>query len=300
MTSVFHTRNTGNILVLSAAILWGTTGTAQAFAPSGFNPLVIGSLRLLVAGLLLLLVSLFRGNLSSIRHCKKIPLFLAAVLAAGYQLCFFSAVARTGVAIGTVVGIGSAPILGGLLGRIFCHESLHGRWFVATLLAISGCGLLSFSAGHHVHVDIIGIFLALGAGACYAGMTVLLKEALQYSEAMSVMAVVFFLAALMLIPVLLYSDLHWLLQPRSLMVILHLGLVATAIPYILFARGLQKTTVTIATILTLAEPMTAASLGILILHESMNLQVIGGIALIFTGLGFLIVMEQLQKKRITL
>ena len=32
--------------VLMAAILWGTTGTTQAFAPAGFDPMVIGTLRL--------------------------------------------------------------------------------------------------------------------------------------------------------------------------------------------------------------------------------------------------------------
>ncbi len=300
MNSVLPTRNAGNILVLLAAVLWGTTGTAQACAPEGFNPLVIGSLRLLIAGLLLLLLSALKGSLSSILRCRKIALVLAALLAAGYQLCFFSAVAKTGVAIGTVVGIGSAPLIGGLLGRLFRQERLQGRWYIAVLLAITGCTFLSCANGHQVHVDMTGILLALGAGACYAGMTIVLKEVLQHSEAISVMAVVFSLAAIMLIPVLLCNGLQWLLQTRSLLVVFHLGLVATAIPYILFARGLRVTTVTTATVLTLAEPMTAASLGILLLHEPMNLQVLAGIVLIFAGLGFLILMEQYQHRRMSL
>jgi len=40
-------------LVLMAAMLWGTTGTAQAFAPEGAQPEVVGTLRLLIGGVAL-------------------------------------------------------------------------------------------------------------------------------------------------------------------------------------------------------------------------------------------------------
>src|ERR1700685_4509757 len=42
----------------------------------------------------------------------------APVAVACYQLCFFSAVRLTGVAIGTVVAIGSAPVFTGLISRL--------------------------------------------------------------------------------------------------------------------------------------------------------------------------------------
>ena len=98
--------------VLGAALLWGTTGTAQAFAPSGFDPGVIGALRLLVGGIALLGLALYRRELGRLRDWNWLPLCMAAVFTASYQLCFFAAVARTGVAVGTIVGIGSAPVIG--------------------------------------------------------------------------------------------------------------------------------------------------------------------------------------------
>ncbi len=39
------------LFILAAAVLWGTTGTAQALAPQSAQPLAIGSLRLLVGAL---------------------------------------------------------------------------------------------------------------------------------------------------------------------------------------------------------------------------------------------------------
>ena len=42
----FFNRQSGVFLVLAAAMLWGTSGTAQRFAPGGYDPLVIGALLL--------------------------------------------------------------------------------------------------------------------------------------------------------------------------------------------------------------------------------------------------------------
>ncbi|WP_367457253.1 EamA family transporter [Terribacillus saccharophilus] len=97
------------LFVLFAAILWGTTGTAQAFAPATAHPIAIGAARLAVGGLFLLLVTLLLGKL----NLKSWPIgltLLAAFCMACYQPLFFSAVHQTGVAVGTVIAIGSAPI----------------------------------------------------------------------------------------------------------------------------------------------------------------------------------------------
>ena len=277
----------GHWLILGGAILWGTTGTAQAFAPAGFDPLVIGTLRLLVGGLSLLLVAVMQRGMGRFEFRKPLRFFLAAVLISGYQLCFFTAVAKTGVAIGTVVGIGSAPIAGGLLGFFFRGEKLGRRWLLATILAISGCTLVSLTGGM-VTVDLVGILLAIGAGTFYAAFALVLKSLLEDNSSVPVIAVIFCLGALILSPLLLTSNTDWLLQPRTIGVILHLGVAATAIPYLLFAWGLRTTQVSTATTLSLAEPMTAATLGIVILGEQMNLQAGSGIFLIFLGLAVLI------------
>ncbi len=56
--------STGGVwLILLAAMLWGTTGTSQALAPTGANPVVIGALRLAVGGAALLVLAWVRGGL---------------------------------------------------------------------------------------------------------------------------------------------------------------------------------------------------------------------------------------------
>src|SRR5690554_6286870 len=104
----------GSLLILLAAMLWGTTGTAQALAPVGATPLAVGTLRLAVGGGALVLVSALRGTLH-VRHWRHPAALLAAAGVAGYQASFFGGVARTGVAVGTLVAIGSAPVIAGIV-----------------------------------------------------------------------------------------------------------------------------------------------------------------------------------------
>ena len=287
----------GHWFVLGAALLWGTTGTAQAFAPAGYNPMVIGALRLLIGGIALLGLTLYRRELGRLSDYKWLPILLAAAFTASYQLCFFAAVAKTGVAIGTIVGIGSAPIFGGLLGLIFRGEKPSRCWLIATILAIIGCALLSLSGGE-IAIDPLGILLAIGAGASYAAYTLMIKGLLENHAPNAVMAVVVCVGAIIISPVLINCDLNWLLLPRSIGVVLHLGLATMALSYWLFARGLQTVQVGTAVTLSLAEPMTAATLGVLVLGEQLNSQAFFGISLIFAGLVVLVLRRKTGSQQV--
>src|SRR3954465_4975337 len=99
--------------VLLAALCFGTTGTAQALGPDGLAPAGVGAARILVGGALLAAVAVLAGG--SLRALPRPPVLAAAAGVAAYQLCFFAAVADTGVAVGTIVALGSAPALAGAL-----------------------------------------------------------------------------------------------------------------------------------------------------------------------------------------
>jgi DME family drug/metabolite transporter len=293
MISKGMTSTGGQWLVLTAAVLWGTTGTAQAFAPAGVQPIVVGAVRLAVGGLALLLFAARQlpaarhGRLSNQTRLPIRPTLIGAASIAAYQLCFFAAVSLTGVAIGTIVAIGSAPILAGLLSWLVDRERPQRRWIMATLLAVAGCTVLIASGGT-LNVNAGGVLLALGAGAAYAVYAHSSKALLAEHTPDLVTAVLFSLGAVFLLPVLFISDLSWLSTGRGLMVALHLGLVATALAYILFTRGLQRIPVSSAVTLSLAEPLTAALLGILLLRERLTFPGLIGISLLLTGLFYLL------------
>jgi DME family drug/metabolite transporter len=276
----------GAWLILAAAVCWGTTGTAQAFAPPEAQSAVIGAARLALGSLTLLVFTHWRGSLP---HGRRFPFWntlLAGACMAAYQLFFFAGVRLTGVAVGTVVAIGSAPILAGLLARLLRGEPLERRWALATVLAVSGCALL-MASGRAIQVNAVGLLLALGAGASYAIFAVTSKTVLERTSPEAAMAVIFSLGALLLAPAYFTNDLAWLGQPRGFLVILHLGLVTVALAYSLFAYGLKQVPVASAATLTLAEPLTAGILGVFLLGERLPLPAWMGVGLIFAGLGIL-------------
>ncbi|MGN8648006.1 EamA family transporter [Gracilibacillus sp. HCP3S3_G5_1] len=273
------------LFILIAAVLWGTTGTAQSFAPLSAHPVAIGAIRLAIGGITLLVFVIIQGKFY-IRSWPKRTTFLAALAMAAYQPLFFSAVSWTGVAVGTVVAIGSAPILAGLLEWLLYRKTPDKRWLVATILAVIGCSLL-VSNDQAVTISSLGILMAVGAGLSFAAYTLFSKKLLENHRSENVVAVVFTCAAILLSPLLLLYDFSWLLQINGIIVALHLGILATAIAYLFFARGLLGTSASTAVTLSLAEPLTASVLGIVVVKEAITLQILLGLLLILAALIFL-------------
>lgn len=270
------------LLVLAAAALFGTTGTAQALGPDA-SPATVGAARVAIGGALLLIYASLNGEL----RARPWDLRLVAVsgLAVGiYQVSFFSSVSRTGVAIGTIVALGSAPALTGLLGRIVLGERPGRRWVFATMLATAGSALL-VAGGGSIGVDPLGVVLALVAGLGYAVYTLIGKSQLDAGHPpTAVMATAFATGALVLAPVLLLGDTGWLAKPSGLALAAYLGVFTSALAYVFFARGLQALPSATVVTLTLAEPLTATTLGVVVLGERPSLLAFGGAALVLSGL----------------
>jgi DME family drug/metabolite transporter len=276
-------KSRGSWLVLLAACLWGTNGTAQALAPQGAQPIIIGTLRIALGGLTLLAFALLRGSLRDGKRWPFWPTLVGAASMAAYQVFFFAGVARTGVAIGTIVGIGSTPILAGPISYLVRGERPSGRWALATLLGILGCALL-IATGEKIHLDLLGIFLAICAGASYAVFATVSKGLIEEHAPETVMAVTFCLGACFVLPLLVRADLRWLGQPSGYLVVLHLGVISAGLAYTLFARGLRLVPVATAASLTLGEPLTAGLLGVFFLREALTVVAGFGILLIIIGL----------------
>src|SRR5690349_8220390 len=114
----------GVLEVLGAAVLFGTTGTTASFAPASAGSVSIGSARLVVGGVGLLAALPWLGGdrRAAIALWGNRWGLTAGLMTAVYQVAFFAAVARAGVALATLVTIGSGPILVGLLSWALLRE----------------------------------------------------------------------------------------------------------------------------------------------------------------------------------
>ena len=280
-------RHRPTLALLSASVLWGTAGTASALAATGANPEAIGAARLAVGSLALLGVCAAchrRRHLVALwRWVSRRWVLAAGVATALYQAAFFQAVSSTGVAVGTLIVLGSAPTACGLLARWWSAEALPGGWVAATSCAIVGCALLVLPDAHGT-IRPIGVALAAVAGACYGVYTVSAKRLLSAGhDPLAVLATTLAAGAVLLAP-LLIGGLRPLLDLRGIVLVAWLGIVATALAYLLFARGLGTVAAAAAGTLGLAEPLTAAALGVVVLGERPGLIAGAGATLLLTGL----------------
>src|SRR6187551_2538251 len=172
------------IAVLVAALLFGTTGTAQALGPGGTTPLSVGAVRLVIGGTGLAVIAFVLAR----RHHAKAradqdaaprprfgarPLLLMVLTGAClalYQPLFFLGTTRNGVAVGTVVALGAAPIMAGVLEWGLTRRRPSGAWMGATAVATVGVIMLGMGgqADAAAGTDPLGLLGSLGAAACFA------------------------------------------------------------------------------------------------------------------------------------
>jgi drug/metabolite transporter, DME family len=280
--------------ILAAAILWGTTGTASSLAPAGAPPAAIGAAGLALGGLVLF---------ASVRGTRTLPttctrgerwlLVLGALAVAGYPVTFYPAVARSGVAVATVIALGSAPVFAGLLAWLTRQGTPTARWVAATIAAVIGCTVLVLGpvmTGHTASVNLAGMALAAVAGLSYAAYSLIAGRLIAHGHpSNAVMGAMFGGAAVLVLPILLGTGTGWLVTIRGAAVAVHLAVVTTFLAYRLFGYGLRHTAAQTATTLTLAEPAVATVLGVAVLGEHLPALSWCAMAVLATGLAFLTV-----------
>lgn len=271
-------KTSARLLIVISSIMWGTTGTTQGLLNNA-NPLSIGALRMLIGGVILFLLSYKDIQLKTI---NKRYILLSGFAMAMYQPLFFYAVKMTGVSIGTLFGLGSAPIFAGLI-QLMMKRSLKKQWLLGTSISIMGATII-FVTQSQIHIHFIGVVMALGAGLSYAIFTFSTARLVEDHSPSSMNGLIFLLSGIVLSPLLFFSDLSWLNSVVGALGALHLGITATAIPYTLFAYALKRLHAHEAVTITLIEPLTAAILGVLVLKEPMNISMVLGIGFILFGL----------------
>jgi len=252
-------------------------------------------MRIVAGGSLLALVAWRVADRSGARApTRQLPLGVvlvggAAVLA--YQPAFFAGVRLNGVAVGTVVALGAAPAMTGLLEWLVTRRLPSRPWFVATGCAVIGVALLGglfdrTDAG----ISLAGIAGSLGAALSYAVYAIAAKRLLEDgASATTAIGTLFGTGALMGAPFLLLVDLWWLRTASGLAMVAWLAGATVALAYVLFAIGLQSLKASTVSTLTLVEPMTASLLGLVLLDEHLSAPGWIGLVVLLAGVALLAV-----------
>ena len=290
MTAADNSAFLGALGVLVAAVLWGTTGTAATFAP-GVGPLAIGAAAMGIGGLLQAAVAM--GGLCRQRArlvAQRRYVVLGGVAVAIYPLAFYSAMDLAGVAIGTVITIGTAPLFSAVIEWRFEGLALTRRWTMGALLGLAGMGLLCLPApealvAHETSRVLAGVAVGLVAGLAYALYSWSARHVMQAGvSSAAAMGATFGLGGLLLLPVLLVTGAPFLASWPNFAVGAYMALVPMFIGYVCFGLGLARVRASLATTITLIEPVVAALLAIIVVGETLSALGWLGIALIIASL----------------
>ena len=269
----------GPIFILIASLCFSTTGTSQALAPEGATPMVIGGLRLLLGFVALFFWCLFTNRMPNLKTWPKLVTLISALGILAYQMFFFAAAKATGVAVSAVVACGFIPISTGIVAFIFLKERPTTVWYLATLAAVIGLVLLSFTPD--MQAQPIGLLLACMAATGYAFYAVFGKKVVAGNDPATVIMVLFAVGAILVSPVFFIFPMDWLLSVRGILVALHLGLIATALGYTTYMAGLKTTPASTCATINLSEAIMAACWGVFLLGEHLQALHWAGMAMIF-------------------
>lgn len=281
------------LAVLLAAVLFGTTGTAQALGPAETTPLSVGVVRLTLGGTILGLLAAVHARRPAVRArrprvtARAVALMaVTALCLAAYQPLFFLGTSRNGVAVGTVIALGSAPVITGILEWLLSARRPAALWWPATALATVGVVLLGAGgASTQAGSDPVGVACSVLAGGSFAVITVAQRRLLDAGwHPFTVVGAMGAGAALLALGALPFADLSWLGTGRGLAVGLWLGLATIVAAYGLFTWGLAGLSAATAATLTLGEPLTASLLGVFVLGESLSPAAVIGLIVLASGL----------------
>jgi DME family drug/metabolite transporter len=264
----------GVISIVIASFLWGTTGVAASLIPN-VSPLAIGAFSMGVGGVLLI-INAHKALAHDLREliCRSKMLFLGGLSVAIYPLAFYTSMRWSGVAIGTVISIASAPFFTVILERLISKKKVTVEWGISFAFGALGILLLTLGKQKSTGLDVEvttqfwGIVLGLIAGLTYATYSWAAKQMINSGiSSKSSMASMFGVAAIFLLPSLFFTGENLFSTTTNGVVALYMAAVPMFLGYLLFGLGLRHIEASKATLITLLEPVVATILAIVIVGE---------------------------------
>lgn len=270
------------MLIGGLCIGYAPIGLKFAVAHSNFEPLGTALWRYLLAIPILLVMFLAtERRLPSLPH----PLLLGAALCFALDISLWHVgLTYTSVANATfLVNMGSVSV--GLLAWFLLRERPNLNWAAAFVIAVTGAALLSFGAQKTGNSGLLGDGLSALAAAFVAFYILFVNAARRSHKALEAIFWVTLFAGLFQLIITLMSDEP--LLPQSLDDLFWpftLAIVAQILGQGFIVWGLGLTSVSVAGVLVLVQPVSASLMSWMIFGETLTVVQLGGAVLISVGI----------------
>ena len=271
----------GLILFSAMCLVWGIPYLLIRVAVLEIAPTVLVLARTVIGSAILVPIVLARGGLKDLKG-KWLPvLAFAAAEVGGPWLFLFSAEQHLSSALSALL-VSCVPLIGIMIAPLFGNRERMGPLGFGGLIvglvgvvAIVGLDFHVSDAWALVEVGLVALGYALGPA--------ILNKWLSGTPSVSVIGVSLAACAIVYAP---FAALQWPRVLPSLNVLLSvgvLGVVCTALAFLLFFSLIEEIGPIRATIITYVNPAVAAVLGILVLHETFTVGMGVGFVLVLVG-----------------
>lgn len=293
--------NRAFIYIFIGATLWGTIGFfVKKLYNYGFSPMEVVTLRVVFAAIILLIYLQIKSPASlKLKKISDIKYFLGTGIISiiFFNYCMFKTMELATIPISAAL-LYTAPAFVIILSYFLFRERITIHKAVALFLTINGTAfVVGFIPFQMNSIPLLTILIGLGSGLGYALYSIFSKFALRKYTSLTITTYTFVTAAIVLIPFFPFKEKFTeLLQFDVLLNAFALGIFPTAVAYIVYTYGLNRTEASKAAIIATVEPIVATLIGIFVFLEPFNIFQIFGMMLIILA----VIIIQFHSKKISL
>lgn len=280
---------TGLPQLIASGMLFGTGGIfARALGTTAYvSPLAVACYRLTGGGALILAVlTVWRAPWPRRAAAWRRIVALSA-LTAVYQSCYHTSAMVIPVGLATLITVGTIPVLVSVLQHVTRQRRMTGSVVASIGLALVGLALMLGAppTGVDPSTMLVGAGLAALSALGFAAVNVVMSRPVDGLTDLAATGITFALGGLLLAPLCVVAG-RFVFAPStaSVLAVVALATVPTAIAYPLYYAGLRRSNATTAAVLTLLEPLTGLALSVAFLGERPGPTVIVGICLLSIAL----------------
>lgn len=269
-----------------ASFLFSTSTTVRALFDFPGTPLSVASWRLFIGGFGIALYVLSKNKFATVLVILKNPIiWILGSTALYYQQAMYFAAPRIGVAVAALIAVGTSSFMSGFFAWIFGLGKPSKFWAVSTAFAVFGLGLLTSFNGQRDLLAFGAVALAGIGAALYIAYGVRVAREKNVSG-MLINSLYMIVAAIVAAPIA-FSDPELMLDPKTIFMILYLGIFTTTFANICYGIGMHHLAPGTASTTMLLDPVLSTTWGIVILHEQLSLQGWLGCLIILAALALL-------------
>ncbi len=271
----------GLVLFVAMCVIWGIPYLLIKVTLRGLGPVDLVFVRFLLGAVLLVPIALTRVQVRPIlRRWGWIVAYTIIEMGVPWVLLSDAEVRISSSLSGLLVS--TVPLIGVVIGVVTRSGERHGwRRILGLCIGLVGVGVL---VGFDVSSSTIGaIGEVMVVAICYATGPYIINRKLSDLPALGVIAGSLLLAAVAYAPAALVQLPHAWPSGQVIAAVLALGIVCTAIAFLVFFALIAEVGPVRATVITYVNPAVAVTLGVVLLHEPLTGGIAVGFALILAG-----------------